>query len=536
MIFKSPYPEIEIPDTPVASFILEHATRFGARPALIDGQTGRVLTYDKLVEAIDRTAAGLFARGFRQGDVFAIHCANAPEYAVVFLAIATLGGIATMVSPLFNEAELTVQLKDSGANYLLTDSALVGTASAAARAVNLREVFVLGESDDADDATSFSAIQNHAGGAPSVEINPREDVVALPYSSGTTGWPKGVMLTHYNLVAMLRQMETATVLQAGDRIVCIVPCYHVYGFHVVVNLALRTGATVVTLPRFDLEEFLGVLQDYEINIVPVVPPIVLALAQTPMLDRFDLSKLETLHCGAAPLSVEVASTACERLGVRIRYGYGMTELSPLSHLTYDAGNEDKPASAGYCLPNTTCKIVGVESRVELGPGEEGEVCVRGPQVMKGYLQQPQATAELIDQEGWLRTGDIGYADEDGALFIVDRLKELIKYKGRQVAPAELEAVLLSHPAIADAAVIPSPDEKAGEVPIAFVVLKETVAAAEIVDYVAARVAPYKKIRRVEFVAEIPKSPAGKILRRVLAQRVRREVRSEEETRVDSSAN
>lgn len=527
MIFKSPYPNIEIPDVPVASFILEHASRFAARPALIDGQTGRSLTYDQLVLETDRTAAGLSARGFRKGDVFAIRCANAPEYAVAFLAVAKLGGIATMVSPLFNEAELTVQLKDSGAGYLLTDAESVETASAAARAVNLREVFVLGESDVADDATAFSALQVHAGRAPAVTLEPREDVVALPYSSGTTGWPKGVMLTHYNLVAMLRQLETAAVLHSGDRIICIVPCYHVYGFHVVVNLALRTGATVVTLPRFDLAEFLGVLQDQEINIVPVVPPIVLALAQTPLLDRFDLSKLETLHCGAAPLSVEVASKVCERLGVRIRYGYGMTELSPLSHLTYDANNEDKPASAGHCLPNTTCKIVGIESRVELGPGEEGEVCVRGPQVMKGYLGQPEATAELIDSEGWLRTGDIGYADEDGALFIVDRLKELIKYKGRQVAPAELEAVLLSHPAIADAAVLPSPDEKAGEVPIAFVVLKNDASAAEIIDYVAERVAPYKKIRRVEFIDQIPKSPAGKILRRVLALKVRQEIRSSE---------
>lgn len=525
MIFKSPYPDIEIPDVSVASFILEPAPRFGARPALIDGQTGHTLTYDQLVKAVDRTAAGLFARGFRKGDVFAIHCSNTPQYAVAFLAIAKLGGIATMVSPLFNEAELTVQLKDSDARYLLTDAALVATAVAAGRAVNLREVFVLGESDNADDATPFTDLQKYEGAAPAVEINPREDIVALPYSSGTTGWPKGVMLTHYNLVAMLCQMKPAAVLNDGDRVVCVVPCYHVYGFHVVVNLALRAGATVITLPRFDLEEFLGVLQDYEINIVPVVPPIVLALAQTPLLERFDLSKLETIHCGAAPLSVEVASAACERLRARIRYGYGMTELSPLSHLTYSEGNvEDKAASAGYCLPNTTCKIVSVEDRVELGPGEEGEVWVRGPQVMKGYLNQLVATVELIDDEGWVHTGDIGYVDKDGALFIVDRLKELIKYKGRQVAPAELEAVLLSHSAIADAAVLPSPDEKAGEVPIAFVVLSGPATSAEIMDYVAARVAPYKKIRRVEFVDQIPKSPAGKILRRVLAQRVREHVR------------
>jgi len=530
MIFKSPYPDIEIPDIPVASFILEHASRLAAQPALIDGRTGRTLTYAQLVDAIDRTAAGLAAHGFRKGDVFAISCANTPEYAVAFLAVARLGGAATMASPLFNETELTGQLKDSGAVYLLTDSEHLAKGLAAARAGNLREVFVLGEVDDNCGATSFSVLESYDGPAPSVEINPREDIVALPYSSGTTGWPKGVMLTHYNLVTMLCQMETADVLHNGDRVICVVPCYHVYGFHVVLNLALRAGATVVTLPRFDLEEFLTTLQNYEINIVPVVPPIVLELARTPLVDRFDLSKLETLHCGAAPLSVDVASNVCERLGVHIRYGYGMTELSPLSHLTYTGNGKDKPGSAGYCLPNTSCKIVGVETRVELGPGEEGEVCIRGPQVMKGYLNQPEATADLIDDEGWLHTGDVGYADEDGALFIVDRLKELIKYKGRQVAPAELEAVLLSHPAVADAAVLPSPDEKAGEVPIAFVVLKEAVAATEIIDFVAARVASYKKIRRIEFVDQIPKSQAGKILRRVLAQKVRQEVRGGEEDR------
>jgi acyl-CoA synthetase (AMP-forming)/AMP-acid ligase II len=524
MIFKSPYPNIEIPDACVASFILEHAPGFGAQPALIDGLTGRTLTFDELITAVDRTATGLAARGMQKGDVFAIHCENSPEYAVAFLAIARLGGIATMVSPLFNANELASQLRDSGAVYLLSDPQHLKNALAAAGNVSLREVFVLGEPADPQRATSFASLQDQDGPAPSVKINPREDVVALPYSSGTTGLPKGVMLTHYNLVAMLRQMETAAVLHNGDRVVCVVPCYHVYGFHVVLNLALRTGATVVTLPRFELEEFLRVLQDFEINIVPVVPPIVLSLARTPLVDRFDLSKLETVHCGAAPLSLDVADAACKRLGVRISYGYGMTELSPLSHLSYSGNDKDKPGSAGYCLPNTFCKIVDVESKTDLKPGLEGEVCVRGPQVMKGYLNQPAATAEIIDAEGWLHSGDIGYADEDGALFIVDRLKELIKYKGRQVAPAELEAVLLTHPSIADAAVIPSPDEFAGEVPIAFVVLKENVSAAEILSFVAERVASYKKIRRVEFVDHIPKSPAGKILRRILAQRVREHVR------------
>jgi acyl-CoA synthetase (AMP-forming)/AMP-acid ligase II len=524
MIFQSPYPHIEIPEVSVDSFILEHASQFSARPALIDGTDGRTLTYDQLVKAVDRTAAGLAAHGLQPGDVFAIQCGNSPEYAVAFLAIAKLGGIATMVSPLFNENELTSQLKDSGAVYLLTDVDGIEIAMEAAHNLNLREVFVQGESSDQARVISFSNLQHSEGHAAAAKINPQQDTVALPYSSGTTGLPKGVMLTHYNLVAMLRQMETCAVVHGGDRLVCVVPCYHVYGFHIVLNLALRTGATVVTLPRFELEEFLRVLQDFEINIVPVVPPIVLSLAQTPLIERFDLSKLEIMHCGAAPLSLEVAEAACKRLGVRISYGYGMTELSPLSHLSYSGLDKDKPGSAGYCLPNTFCKIVDVDSKADLKPGLEGEVWVRGPQVMKGYLHEPEATAEIIDHDGWLHSGDIGYADEDGALFMVDRLKELIKYKGRQVAPAELEAILLSHPAIADAAVIPSPDQIAGEVPIAFVVLKENVSAAEIMAFVAERVASYKKIRRVEFVDHIPKSPAGKILRRLLAQRVREHVR------------
>jgi acyl-CoA synthetase (AMP-forming)/AMP-acid ligase II len=521
MIFKSPYPDVVIPEVPVASFILENAPRFSAKPALIDAATGRTLTYGELSDAVNRAAAGLASHGFQKGDVFAIHCLNCPEYAVAFLAVAMLGGVCTMVSPMFNETEITSQLKDSNAKYLLTDPQLVEAALAAARALELREVFVLGETEG---ATSFCGIMDNDGKVPAVEIDPVRDIAALPYSSGTTGLPKGVMLTHYNLVAMLRQMEAVDVLRTENTTICVVPCYHLYGLHIVINLALRTGATAVTLRQFDLEKFLRALEKYEVDVVPVVPPIVLALSASPLVERFDLSKLEALHCGAAPLSAEVANACSTRLGVSISYGYGMTELSSLSHLSYRNAEKHKPESTGYCVPNTVCKIVDVETKAVLKPGERGEVCIRGPQVMKGYLGQPEATAEMIDSEGWVHTGDIGYADEDGALFIVDRLKELIKYKGRQVAPAELEALLLSHPAIADAAVIPSPDEKAGEVPIAFVVLKESATPAEIIDFVAERVAAHKKIRRVEFVDEIPKSPAGKILRRLLVQRVREHIR------------
>ena len=520
MVFKSPYPDIAIPEVPLTDFILERAPQFPTKAALIEGATGRTVTYGELIDAVDRVAASLAARGFRKGDVCAIHCLNCPEYAIAFLALAKLGGVSTMVSPLFTEGELTTQLKDSGANYLLTDSRLGATGPAAARATGVREVFVLG----GDGASSFATLLSQNGAAPPIEIDPREDLVALPYSSGTTGWPKGVMLTHYNLVAMLCLMEATEVLKSEDKTICAVPCYHLYGSHIVLNLGLRTGATVVTLPRFDLEVFLQTMQDYGISVAPAVPPIVLELSRSPLVDRFDLSKLTTVFSGAAPLSVEVAKVCCERLNVRISYGYGMTELSPLSHLTYRHAGADKPESTGYCLPNTLCKVVDTETKAELPPGEHGEIWVRGPQVMKGYLGQPEATAEIIDADGWLHTGDIGYADEDGALYIVDRLKELIKYKGRQVAPAELEALLLSHPAIADAAVIPSPDADAGEIPVAFVVAKEMVSATDIMNFVSERVAPHKRIRRVEFVDQIPKNPTGKIMRRLLVERVRQRIR------------
>jgi acyl-CoA synthetase (AMP-forming)/AMP-acid ligase II len=524
MIFNSHTPPIDIPPVPVTDFILEQARQYAAKPALIEAHTGRTLSYQQVLEALERTTAGLAAQGFTKGDVLAIYCTNSPEYTIAFLAVAKLGGISTMVSPLFNETELATQLQDSGARFLLTQADLAETARAAARQTRVEKIFVLGD-ENVRGMASFASLMTFDGPAPPpVEIDPLEDVVALPYSSGTTGLPKGVMLTHHNLVAVLRQTESFQVLRSEDRTICVIPCYHVYGFHVVMNLGLRTGATVITLPRFELTEFLRALERYQINVVPAVPPIVLALARHPLVDQFNLSKLERVHCGAAPLAIEVADACEDRLGVSINYGYGMTELSPLSHLSSAESHRNQPGAAGYCLPNTECKIVSIESGDELGPGEEGEVCVRGPQVMKGYLNQPQATAEIIDNEGWLYTGDIGYATEEGELFIIDRLKELIKYKGRQVAPAELEAILLSHPAVADAAVIPSPDADAGEVPIAFVVTRNEITSGELLSFVAERVAPHKKVRRVEFIDQIPKSPTGKILRRLLVQRVREHVR------------
>ena len=517
MIFKSPHPSVTIPEISVTDYVLRRARELGDKPALIDGPTGRTYTYGELPGLIETLAAGFARQGLRKGDVLAIFSPNLPEYALAFHAAATLGVATTMVPPLFTDEEIIKQLSNSGARYLLTIQQLIEKSSGVAQASAVSRIFVIGE---AEGAVSFALLlKNDDRPRSGVLVHPREDVAMLPYSSGTTGFPKGVMLTHWNLVSMLRQMEGNEAFSKDDTMVCVVPMYHLYGLHIVVNLGLSQGATIVTVPRYDLNQFLHVLEQYKVTIAPLVPPLVLALARAPQLDDHDLSALRLIHCGAATLADNIARACQERLGCAIRYGYGLTEVSPLSHASLPDASRHKPGSVGYCLPNTECKIVDYTTGVELDSDEQGEIWVRGPQVMKGYLGNAEATAEMIDRDGWLRTGDIGYCDDEGRLFVVDRLKELIKTNGRQVAPAELEALLLLHPAIADVAVIPSQDEKAGEVPKAFVVLKNEPSGdetgQEIMDYVAARVAPYKRIRSVEFVSEIPKSPAGKILRRIL---------------------
>ena len=288
----------------------------------------------------------------------------------------------------------------------------------------------------------------------------------------------------------------------------------------ILNGTLRAGATLVVLPRFELETFLRAVQEHRVTVAFVVPPILLALARHPMVDAYDLSSLRQILSGAAPLGAELAGAAAARLRCSIVQGYGMTETSPVTHTSTAASAARKPGSVGGLAPDTEGKVVDPQNGREVGAGEQGEICVRGPQVMKGYLARPEATVAMIDGEGWLHTGDIGYADAEGDFFVVDRLKELIKYKGCPVAPAELEALLLTHPAVADAAVIPSPDEEAGEVPKAFVVARAQVTPEELMAFVAARVAPTKRVRRLELIEQIPKSPSGKILRRVLVDRER----------------
>jgi acyl-CoA synthetase (AMP-forming)/AMP-acid ligase II len=521
-ILQSPYADVDVPDSALTPVILRNAFELGDKPAIIDGPTGRVTTYRQLAEDIRALAAGFAANGLAKGDVLTIYAPNVPEYAVAFHAVISTGGIVSTANPLLTAGELGAQLVDANASFLLTIPALLDAARSAAATSGIPDdhIYVFG---DADGVTSLASIAVPGAEPPDLEIDP-QDIAVLPYSSGTTGLPKGVMLTHRNLVAQDAQLAVGgEVIQRDDVVIAVLPFFHIYGMSVIMNHGISQGATLVTMPRFDLPQFLQLIQDHRVTRAFLVPPIVLALAKHPIVENYDLSSLKVIFCGAAPLGSDVSQAASDRLDCVIKQGYGLTETSPVTHLTPDARVKD--GKIGLLVANTQALIVDIETLLPLGPNQEGEVWVRGPQIMRGYLNRPEATAVTIVDGGWLRTGDIGTVDDDGYFTIVDRLKELIKYKGYQVAPAELEAVLLSHPSVADAAVIGSPDEESGEVPKAFVVRKDDISATDLLDYVAAHVAPYKKIRLLDFVESVPKSATGKILRRTLIEQERERVRA-----------
>ena len=507
---------MDYPQTDVTSFVLERASELGDKPAMIDGPTGRTITYAELDQATRALAAGLAARGFEPGDSLCVYMPNLPEYAIAFHGVARAGGRASTANPLYTERELQHQLEDSRSKYLLTIPQLMDVAKKAADAAGVEEIFVVG--DAVDGATALSELMGDPADAPDLDVS-GDDLAVLPYSSGTTGLPKGVMLTHANLVANLIQIQEAFAIEEGDTLVGVLPFFHIYGQTVIMNQGLRAGATIVSMPRFDLDQFLDLIQEHGVSLVYVVPPIALALAKHPAVDERDLSSIKTLMSGAAPLGAELADKVAERLDCNVIQGYGMTETSPVTHIVRPDG-ENRAGSIGQELEDTECRIVDVESGEDAAEGERGELWIRGPQVMAGYLNNDEATAETIDSDGWLHTGDIAVRDEDGFYFIVDRLKELIKYKGFQVPPAELEAILINHPDVADVAVIGIQDEDAGEIPKAYVVaagdaeLDHT----ELMDYVAKQVSPQKKVRLIEEIDEIPKSASGKILRRELRDR------------------
>jgi acyl-CoA synthetase (AMP-forming)/AMP-acid ligase II len=519
MIFTSPYPDIEIPEISVTAYALRNAGRLAERPALIDGPTGRTILFGQLTEQARRAAIGLAARGYRKGDVIGIFAFNALEYVIAFHAIASIGGIVTTVNPTFTVDELARQLQDTGACCLMTSVALIDRAAEAAGRAGIREVIVFEGKAPGTDAIPFSTLLVNDGPWPDVSINPKDDVVAILSSSGTTGLPKGVQLTHVALVAAARLFSVCAPIGEEDTIPGQLSMFHIFGLVVTIIYVPADGARSIVMPRFEIGLFAQLAEAYGFTQAFAAPPMVLALARDPLVDQYDFSTLRTMTSGGAPLGAEVALACGERLGCVVRQGYGMTEIVPTHASPMDA-HPSKAGTVGPCLACTECKIVDVVTGADLNANHPGEIWLRSPAAMKGYLNQPEATAATIDADGWVHSGDIGFVDDDGYLTVVDRLKELIKFKGHQVAPAELEALLLSHPMVADAAVIPAADEAAGEIPKAFVVLKGEATAEELMAYVAERVAPFKKVRRVEFTDQIPRSLSGKILRRVLVERER----------------
>lgn len=488
---------------------LEH---FGDRTALIDGHLGKQTTFAEIKYGIERTAAALHERGFGRGDVFAICTPNCVEYPMMFHGINMAGGIVTTANPAYGVKELHHQLSNSKAKHVLVgEDQLETITKAAASLPHIKEILVLGPSRPG--YTGYDELRRNIFKLPAMpRVDSRHDVAVIPYSSGTTGMPKGVQLTHRNLVANTKQTFALEKYTPYDNFIGFLPFFHIYGMMPVLTSSLLSGAKTTIMKRFDFETLLKIIQDHRVTYAHLVPPVVLALAKSPLVDKYDLSSLKGIICGAAPLSAELEQAVAQRLGCYIKQLYGMTELAPLSHI--NPTHAIKSGSGGVLVPNMEAKITDEDGKL-LGPGQPGELRLRGDNVMKGYLN---INDDSFDADGFYKTGDVFVVDEDGYFFVVDRIKELIKYKGFQVAPAELEAVLLSHDDIADACVVGKPDESAGEVPRAFVVLKpgKQLSADSIHAFVNEHVAAYKRLRGgVVFVESIPKTASGKVLRRII---------------------
>ena len=510
MIFESRYAPVTPRDLTVTERVFEGLDARADQPVLVDGPTGRTLTGAELKDRIRRFAGGLDRSGYA-GETVAIMSTNHIDYPVVFHGTAYAGGTISTANPTYTAKELNYQLTDSGASLLVTHPAFLETAKEAVKGTKIRDIVTLDEAGGAIRLEDFL-------GAPRREQAPvdlDEHIVVLPYSSGTTGLPKGVMLTHRNLVTNVDQSLGAIDIRPGEWTIAFLPFFHIYGQTLLMNVYLARGAGVITMPRFELEQFLQLVQRYKTPRIWGVPPVAIALAKHPLVDQYDLSAVTEVFSAAAPADETLMNAIRDRIGANGVQAYGMTELSPISHIA--PARDAKPGAVGVAVPNTECRIVDPETMHDRGPNEEGELWIRGPQVMKGYLNNPEATAATIVDGGWLRTGDLGLIDDDGELWIRDRLKELIKFKGFQVAPAEVEAALLELPDVSDCAVLGKRDDEAGELPVAFVVRANgsTAAPEDIRTALDGRLVSYKIPAEVTFIDAIPKTASGKILRRQL---------------------
>eukprot|EP00250_Pteridium_aquilinum_P008601 c18069_g2_i1 orf=316-1932(+) len=528
-VFRSKLPDIDIPHhLSLTQYCFEHIAEFAHNPCLVQTNGKKAYTFAEVELYSRRFAAGFSQLGIDKGDVVMLLLPNCVEFVLLFLGLALRGAAATTCNPAYTAKEIAKQVNGSRAKLIITQATFTEKLAEVADATY--HSFEVMTTDEAQPKHLHISVLYEAQESQYVRVDVHpDDVVALPYSSGTTGLPKGVMLTHRSLITSIAQQvdgENPNIYMTPDDVIlCVLPMFHIYSLNTVLLCSLRVGASIVVMTKFEIVALLDVIQRFKVTIAPLVPPIVLALAKNPVVEKYDLSSIRMLMSGAAPLGRDLEASFQARVPQAvIGQGYGMTEAGPVLAMCLAFAKNPFAVKAGACgtvVRNAEVKIIDPETGDSLSHNEAGEICIRGAQIMKGYVGDPEATAHTIDKEGFLHTGDIGLIDDDEEIFIVDRVKEIIKFKGFQVPPAELEAILLSHPAIADAACVPKKDEVAGEVPVAFVVRAHNadISASAIREFVAKQVVFYKRLYEVYFVEAIPKSPSGKILRKELKLRL-----------------
>lgn len=504
----------------VHDIVLESCQRNANKTALFDSSADRRFTFAEYAGLVESLAHGLVGAGLGPGEVVAIFLPNSWEFAITYHAATLAGAFPTLLNPSYREREIRYQLENSGATFLITDAPLLENVNLTGLPA-LRRVF--NTRHEREGCEEFATLLRPSSAKlPAAERSPQQTLGALPYSSGTTGLPKGVMLSHYNLVANVYQTigPNAAPLTSNDIMLCFLPLYHIYGLTVALTLSLTLGSTLVLMPRFDVQKLSALLVQEGVTMMPVVPPAINAMCQASEAGIFPKAhKVHWVKSGAAPLAPELARRLTDLTGILVSQGYGMTEGSPVTHVGYLTPPEMyRPASIGQPLALTECRVMNVNGD-EVANGEPGELVMRGPQFMLGYWKEPQATAAVL-RDGWYFSGDIVRTDADGFYYVLDRSKEMIKYKGFPVAPAEVESLLLEHPAVRDCGVVAKPDLAAGEIPCAFVVLREGFRPSDALDaelrcFVADRLAHHKQPREIRFVDAVPRTPSGKILRREL---------------------
>jgi len=504
----------------VHDIVLETCRRNPGKTALVDSSCNRRLTFAQYGTLVEALARGFVSAGLNPGDVIAIFLPNCWEFAITYHAATLAGGIPTLLNPAYREREVRYQLENSSASFLITDAPLLEGINLGGLPA-LRRVFTTRQ--ERGGCENFANLLRPTTAAlPKPTQDSAQTLAALPYSSGTTGLPKGVMLSHHNLVANVYQLlgRNGTPLSADDTMLCFLPLYHIYGLTVALTLSVSLGSTLVLMPRFDVQTLSTLVLEEGVTMMPMVPPAINALCQAAEAGVFPKNhKVRWIKSGAAPLAPELPRRLTNLTGISVVQGYGMTEASPVTHVGYVAPPEMyRPASIGQPLALTDCRVLDLNEN-EAAPGEQGELVMRGPQFMLGYWKEPQATAAVL-RDGWYFSGDIVRTDADGFYYVLDRRKEMIKYKGFPVAPAEVEAVLLEHPAVRDCGVVAKPDLEAGEIPCAFVVVREGFTPSDTLGqqlraFVADRLSHHKQPRQICFVDTLPRTPSGKILRREL---------------------